>query len=74
MKVGSYTYSIKSYADELACAPALPTTCYVYGTHTSTLKGENGGKTYYSYPYGHMGLKNYTEYYQYKMVRYHSTY
>lgn len=73
MKMGSYTYSIKSYVDELACAPVLPTTCYVYGTHTSSLKGENGSKTYYSYPYGHFGLKNKTAYYQYQMVKYHST-
>jgi hypothetical protein len=72
MKVGSYTYSIKSFADELTCAPAMPTTCYIYSYHTSDLYGQNGSKTYYSAPYGHMGAKEYTASVQYNMVKDHT--
>jgi hypothetical protein len=42
MKTGSYTYSIKSWVDELNCLPSLPTYCYVYAPHTSQMDGENG--------------------------------
>jgi len=73
MKVGSYTYSIMSYADELGCMPAMPTYCYVYARHTSYLDGQNGGKVYYSYPYGHMGNKEQTAAVQYNMVVNHNT-
>ena len=73
MKVGSYTYSIYSYADELGCAPMLPTTCYVYSVHTSKLYGQTGEKVYYSYPYGHMGAKEQTASVQYNMVLNHNT-
>lgn len=73
MKVGSYTYSIYSYADELACAPMIPTTCYVYYVHTSKLQGQTGEKVYYSYPYGHMGAKNKTAAVQLNMVLNHNT-
>jgi hypothetical protein len=73
-KVGSYTYTIYSYADELGCLPMMPTTCYVWSVHTSAMRGENGSKVYYSYPYGHMGLKEQTAQFQYKMVVNHTTY
>lgn len=72
MKTGSYTYSIKSFVDELTCAPSMPVYCYVYSAHTSQLDGENGSKTYYSFPYGHFGLKNNTASVQYNMVANHS--
>ncbi|OHD12631.1 MAG: hypothetical protein A2Y41_09975 [Spirochaetes bacterium GWB1_36_13] len=73
MKVGSYTYSIMSYADELGCLPVMPTYCYVYARHTSYLDGQNGGLTFYSYPYGHMGNKEQTAANQLKMVKNHTT-
>lgn len=71
-KIGSYTYSIISYADELTCAPTLPTTCYIWSVHTSKISGENGSKAYYAYPYGHMGLKEQTTSVQYSMVANHT--
>jgi pimeloyl-ACP methyl ester carboxylesterase len=71
-KAGNYNFGLISYADQLTCAPMMPTTCYVYGVHTSKVPGANGNKSFYSYPYGHMGLKNETAYYQYKMVTGHS--
>ena len=70
MKVGSYTFSIKSWVDEIVCMGS----CYIYWYHSSSLKGENGYKSYYSAPYGHMGIKEYTGYYQYKMVKEHKDY
>lgn len=73
MKVGSYTYAIYSYADELACAPMMPTTCYIYYVHTSKLQRQTGEKVYYSYPYGHMGAKNQTAAVQLNMVLNHNT-
>jgi len=73
MKVGSYTYSIKSWVDEVACNLAMGSTgCYVYSAHTSTLDGENGSKSYYSVPYGHFGVKNETAAVQYNMVVNHT--
>ena len=72
-KVGSYTYTIYSYADELACMPVMPTYCYVYYYHTSKMTSQNGEKVYYSYPYGHMGNKEQTPAVQYNMVVNHNT-
>lgn len=72
MKVGTYNYSIKSYADELTCLPVMPTYCYVYSQHTSHLDGQTGGLTYYSAPYGHMGNKEYTTAKQLSMVKNHT--
>lgn len=73
MKIGSYTYSIKSWVDEVACLLSMGSTgCYVYSAHTSTLDGENGSKTYYTAPYGHFGLKSQTADVQYNMVVNHT--
>jgi len=68
-KTGSYTYSIKSYVDELACAPAMPTYCYIWSVHTSAFKGENGS---YTTAVGHMLNKENTAAKQLSMVKYHS--
>jgi len=72
MKTGSYTYSIKSWVDEIVCLPSYPTYCYIYMKHTSQLDGENGSKTYSSVPYGHFGLKTQTAAVQYNMVVNHT--
>jgi hypothetical protein len=53
------TYVIQSMVDEIAGARA---------SYTSKLSGAYKYKTYYSAPYGHFGAKNYSEYYQYKMI------
>jgi len=52
-RYGAKMYSIKSYIDELACIGS----CYVYGSHTSNVDGQNAS---YDYALGHFGLKDYT--------------
>jgi triacylglycerol lipase len=48
-KLAARTYSIKSYIDEIVCSTG---TCLVYGTHSSSIAGENASYTfgYYHYP------------------------
>lgn len=52
-RYGSKMYSIKSYIDEVVCYGS----CYVYGSHTSNIDGQNAT---YDFALGHFGLKDYT--------------
>ncbi len=52
-RYGAKMYSIKSYMDEIVCMGS----CYVYGSHTSNVDGQNAT---YDYAQGHFGLKDYT--------------
>ncbi|MBC3908888.1 alpha/beta fold hydrolase [Undibacterium umbellatum] len=52
-RYGSKMYSIKSYIDEVVCFGS----CYVYGSHTSNIDGQNAT---YDFWLGHFGLKDYT--------------
>ncbi len=67
---GSYTFSIKSWVDEVVCATG---TCYVDGQHSSYINGEDGTHEYSSYPYGHFNSKNYSADYQIDMIFNHET-
>ncbi len=64
---GSYTYSIKSWVDEIVCIGS----CYVWWDHTSNISGQDGSYSYSSVPYGHYGIKNYTADVQIDMVLNH---
>ena len=66
---GSYVYSLWSSADEVIGYGTV-----VYGESTCRIPGQNGEKTFSSYPYGHIGVKDQTPYYQLRMVKYHLTY
>lgn len=65
---GSYVYTIWSSADEVIGYGTI-----VYGESTCRIPGQNGEKTFSSYPYGHFGSKDQTAYYQWRMVKYHAT-
>ncbi|MGZ3253475.1 MAG: alpha/beta fold hydrolase [Burkholderiaceae bacterium] len=52
-RYGAKMYSIKSYIDEIVCIGS----CYVYGSHTSNIDGQNAT---YDFALGHFGLKDYT--------------
>ena len=65
---GSYVYSMWSSVDEVIGYGTI-----VYGTSTCRIPGQNGEVTFGSYPYGHIGVKDQTGYYQVRMVKYHST-
>lgn len=52
-RYGAKMYSIKSYIDEIVCSGS----CYVYGSHTSNVDGQNAT---YDFALGHFGLKDYT--------------
>lgn len=65
---GSYVYTIWSSADEVIGYGTV-----VYGTSTCRIPAQNGEKTFSSYPYGHIGSKDQTGYYQLRMVKYHAT-
>jgi uncharacterized protein YegP (UPF0339 family) len=45
----------------------------VWGQYTSRIPGQNGEVVFGSAPYGHFGCKDLTGYYQWRMVKYHST-
>lgn len=62
-RMGSRRYSIKSYYDQVVCYGS----CYVGGTHTSNLYGQNGTNTY-NY-YGHFNLQKYTYSQQYNRIK-----
>lgn len=64
---GTYVYSIWSSADEVIGYGTV-----VYGESTCRIPSQNGEKTFSSYPYGHIGSKDQTAYYQWRMVKYHS--
>ena len=65
---GSYVYSIWSSADEVIGWGTI-----VYGQSTCRIPAQNGEKTFSGYPYGHIGSKDQTPYYQWRMVKYHAT-
>ncbi|HEX2835773.1 MAG TPA: lipase family protein [Thermoanaerobaculia bacterium] len=65
---GTFVYSMWSSADEVIGYGTI-----VYGTSTCRIPGQNGEKTFSSYPYGHFGVKDQTAYYQWRMVKYHAT-
>ena len=52
-RYGAKMYSIKSWIDEIVCSGS----CYVYGSHTSNVDGQNAS---YDYSLGHFGLLTYT--------------
>ena len=68
VREGSYIYSMWSTVDQI-----IGYGCVVYGVNTCRIPGQNGEKSFSSVPYGHFGLKDETEYYQWRMVKYHST-
>ena len=45
----------------------------VYGSSTCRIPAQNGEKTFSGYPYGHIGSKDQTAYYQWRMVKFHAT-
>lgn len=65
---GGYVYSIWSTADEVIGYGNV-----VYGRYTSQIPGQNGERRYTGYPYGHINSKDLTGYYQWRMVKYHTT-
>ncbi|HET7434182.1 MAG TPA: lipase [Thermoanaerobaculia bacterium] len=65
---GTYVYSIWSSADEVVGYGTI-----VYYESTCRIPGQNGEKTFSAYPYGHIGSKDQTPYYQLRMVKYHAT-
>ena len=65
---GTYVYTIWSSADEVIGYGTV-----VYGTSTCRIPAQNGEKTFSGYPYGHIGSKDQTAYYQWRMVKYHAT-
>lgn len=65
---GSYVYTIWSSADEVIGYGTI-----VYGASTCRIPAQNGEKTFSGYPYGHIGSKDQTGYWQWRMVKYHAT-
>lgn len=65
---GSYVYTIWSSADEVIGYGTI-----VYGTSTCRIPAQNGEKTFSGYPYGHIGSKDQTPYWQWRMVKFHAT-
>lgn len=65
---GDYRYSLWSTVDEVVGGG-----CLVWWKNTCQLPGQTGDKSFNSYPYGHIGLKDKTGYYQYRMVHDHSS-
>jgi triacylglycerol lipase len=61
-------YTIWSSADEVIGYGTI-----VYGTSTCRIPAQNGEKTFSAYPYGHIGSKDQTAYYQWRMVKFHAT-
>jgi triacylglycerol lipase len=49
-RYGAKMYSIKSWIDEIVCSGS----CYVYGSHTSNVDGQNAT---YDFSLGHFGLQ-----------------
>jgi hypothetical protein len=65
---GSFVYTIWSSVDEVIGYGTI-----VYGTSTCRIPGQNGEKTFSTVPYGHIGSKDQTGYYQMRMVKFHAT-
>ncbi len=65
---GSYRYSIWSTVDEVVGGA-----CLVWGRNTCRIPGQTSEKKFYSFPYGHIGVRDQTGYYQYRMVHDHAT-
>lgn len=65
---GAYVYTIWSSADEVIGYGTM-----VYGASTCRIPAQNGEKTFSAYPYGHIGAKDQTAYYQLRMVKFHAT-
>ena len=65
---GSFVYTIWSSVDEVIGYGTI-----VYGQSTCRIPGQNGEKTFSTFPYGHIGSKDQTGYYQLRMVRDHAT-
>lgn len=65
---GSFVYTIWSSVDEVIGYGTI-----VYGTSTCRIPGQNGEKTFSTVPYGHIGSKDQTAYYQLRMVKNHVT-
>ncbi len=65
---GSYRYSLWSTVDQV-----IGYACLVWGRNTCHIPGQTGDKSFTSYPYGHIGLRDETGYYQYRMVHDHLT-
>lgn len=65
---GANVFSIWSTADEVIGYGDV-----VYARYTSQIPGQNGEKRFTAYPYGHINSKDLTGYYQWRMVKYHST-
>lgn len=65
---GTYVYTIWSSADEVIGYGTV-----VYGASTCRIPAQNGERTFSGYPYGHIGAKDQTPYYQWRMVKFHST-
>jgi triacylglycerol lipase len=65
---GTYVYTIWSSADEVIGYGTV-----VYYESTCRIPGQNGEKTFSGYPYGHIGSKDQTPYYQWRMVKFHAT-
>jgi triacylglycerol lipase len=65
---GSFVYSMWSSADEVIGYGTV-----VYGESTCRIPAQNGEKTFSGYPYGHIGVKDQTGYYQLRMVKFHAT-
>lgn len=65
---GSYRYTIWSTVDEIIGYGDV-----VYYDYTSRIPGQTGEAVFSSVPYGHFGCKDQTQYYQWRMVKYHAT-
>lgn len=65
---GTNVYTIWSSADEVIGYGTI-----VYGTSTCRIPAQNGEKTFSAYPYGHIGSKDQTGYWQLRMVKFHAT-
>jgi triacylglycerol lipase len=65
---GSFVYSIWSSVDEVVGYGTI-----VYGVSTCRIPGQDGEKTFSTVPYGHIGSKDQSGYYQVRMVKNHVT-
>src|SRR4051812_46391713 len=65
---GSYVFTIWSSVDEVIGYGTI-----VYGQSTCRIPGQNGERNFPKVPYGHIGSKDQTGYYQLRMVRDHAT-
>jgi triacylglycerol lipase len=65
---GSFVYTIWSQVDEVIGYGTI-----VYGQSTCRIPGQNGEVVFSTAPYGHVGSKDLSGYYQWRMVKFHST-